>query len=117
MQTNFIPRAPESAIKGRILSIYGGVAEAGRNTIIAINRGENDGLEQGHVLAINRSGRVIKNPKHDKKNKQSTEPENITLPNERIGLAMVFRTFDKISYALIMQGTEPVNVLDVVETP
>ena len=117
LQTNFIPRAPENAIKGRILSIYGGVAEAGRNTIIAISRGENDGLEQGHVLAINRSGRVIKNTKHDKKNKQSTEPENIVLPNERIGLAMVFRTFDKISYALIMQATEPVNVLDVVETP
>lgn len=117
LQTNFIPRAPEAEVKGRILSIYGGVAEAGRNTIIAISKGGDDGLEQGHVLAINRNGRVIKNPKYDKKNKESKEPENIKLPNERIGLAMVFRTFDKISYALIVQATEPVNVLDVVEKP
>lgn len=117
LQTNFIPRAPEAEVKGRILSIYGGVAEAGRNTIIAISKGSDDGLEQGHVLAINRNGRVIKNPKYDKKNKESKEPENIKLPNERIGLAMVFRTFDKISYALIVQATEPVNVLDVVEKP
>ncbi|MCB5188286.1 LysM peptidoglycan-binding domain-containing protein [Methylobacillus caricis] len=117
-QTNFIPRAPETEVKGRILSIYGGVAEAGKNTIIAISRGETDSLEKGHVLAINRTGRVIKNPKYDKKNKDaSAEPENIKLPSERIGLAMVFRTFDKVSYALIMQATEPVNVLDIVETP
>lgn len=118
LQTNFIPRAPGGEIKGRILSIYGGLAEAGSNTIIAISGGEAAGLEQGHVLAINRNGRVIKNPKYDKNDKEkSKEPENIKLPNERIGLAMVFRTFDKISYALIMQATEPVNVLDIVESP
>ncbi|ABE48459.1 LysM peptidoglycan-binding domain-containing protein [Methylobacillus flagellatus] len=115
LQTNFVPQAPEDDVQGRILSIYGGVAEAGRNTIIAISKGSDDGLEQGHVLAINRNGRVIKNPGYDKKNKKGSE--NIKLPNERIGLAMVFRTFDKISYALIMQATEPVNVLDVVEKP
>jgi len=139
---DYIPRAPETQISGRIMTIYGGVAETGRNSIVSINRGKTDGLEEGHVLAINRLGRLVKNPdpkliEDAKKNKEarlkelksshaakeqieaieSIDPNMIKLPDERIGLVMIFRTFDRVSYALIMQAAESIHVLDTVTTP
>lgn len=146
LQVNFVPRAPESDIKGRIISIYGGVAEAGRSAIVTLNRGSADGLEAGHVLAIYREGEIIprpgtemaKKPDPFKENEYATpdplatpeqaaeteqpakpelDPSLLKLPDERIGLLMVFRTFDQVAYALVMQAAEPVNVLDLVQTP
>ena len=153
-QANFIPHAPDLNVKGRIIKIYGGVAEGGPNTVVSINRGSLEGIEVGHVLAINRYGRVIKDPEykkpkndklklekpklaelnfdvsHDKdgkpivnfeKEKQSTsvllEPGQIKLPDERVGLLMIFKTFDHVSYGLVMEATESVNTLDSVSTP
>jgi hypothetical protein len=122
--TNFVPHAPDSAISGRIIKIYGGVAEAGPQSIVSISRGSADGIEVGHVLAINRYGRVIKDPEYvkdkDEKNTKSAtglEPDMIKLPDERIGLLMVFRVFDNVSYALVMQASQPINTLDAVNTP
>jgi len=139
---DYIPRAPETQINGRIMTVYGGVAETGRNSIVSINKGSADGLEEGHVLAINRLGRLVKNPDSKqievlKKDKEahlkelksanapkaqieaieSIDPSMIKLPDERIGLVMVFRTFDRVSYALIMQAAESIHVLDTVTTP
>ena len=151
--TNFVPRAPDSAIAGRIMHIYGGVAEGGPQSIVSLNRGAADGVEVGHVLAINRYGRVIKDPEYQKdKNAPSKpklkelnfdvttgpdgkkivnfekepvdpsgkivlEPGMVKLPDERVGLLMVFRVFDRVSYALVMQASEPVYELDAVTTP
>ncbi len=109
--SHFVPHAPDSAVTGRIISMYSGVAEAGPLSVVAINRGAHAGLEPGHVLAIHRAGRSIKNPAADK-----TAPA-IQLPDERIGLLMVFRVFERVSYALIMQASEPVNKLDRVLSP
>jgi hypothetical protein len=118
LSKSFVPRAPDTEISGQILSLYGTVNEGGRNSIITINRGTNDGLETGHVLAIYRQGSMIKNPKYGQKQADGTaEPEKLKLPNERVGLMMAFRTFDRISYALVMQASEPINALDIVQTP
>lgn len=121
---NYIPHAPENDIKGRILRIYGGVAEAGPNSVVSINLGKQDGLEEGHVLAISRYGRTIKDPEFKKTDIQSAadienglEPGQIKLPDERTGLLMVFRTFDRVSYGLIMNATNPIYTLDAVHTP
>lgn len=148
LATNFVPRAPDNQIEGHILSIYSGVAEAGTNAIVTLNRGSDDSLENGHVLAIYREGKVIKKSKekinaieHDMeelKNNESPTVEEATvedseaadaskgealdyrvtkLPDERVGLLMIFRTFNRISYGLVMQASEPINVLDLVKTP
>lgn len=126
-QSSFVPHAPENEVKGRIIRVVGGVeggvAEAGPNTVVAINLGKKDGLEAGHVLAISRHGRIIQDPEFNKKTakKASTEsslkPGQIKLPNERVGLMMVFRTFDRVSYALIMNSSNAVFTLDAVHTP
>jgi len=149
--TNFVPHAPDVDIRGRIIKIYGGLAEAGPESIVAISRGSADGVEIGHVLAINRYGRVIKDPEPNKESAESKpklkelnfdvssdesgkpivnfekkaqkndglalEPGMIKLPDERVGLLMIFRVFDRVSYGLIMQASEPVNNKDAVQTP
>ena len=124
---NFVPHAPEAQMNGRIIKIYGGVAEGGPNSIVSLNLGAKDGAEIGHVLAINRYGRVIKDPEYDKSadknkgaqsaDKQALAPGMVKLPDERIGLLMVFRVFDRVSYALVMQASQPVYALDSVNTP
>ncbi len=122
--TNFVPHAPDSSITGRIINIYGGLAEAGPQSIVSINRGSTDGIELGHVLAINRDGRVIKDPETAKLSKTENTADKsalksgmVKLPDERVGLLMVFRVFNRVSYALVMQAKEPINKLDLVTTP
>ncbi len=120
---SFVPHAPETDIRGRILKIYGGVAEAGPETVVAINLGSQNGLEDGHVLAISRHGKIIKDPeyKEDKTKKvdatSKLKPDEIQLPDERVGLLMIFRTFDRVSYGLIMQTSDAIYTLDTVHTP
>ncbi|MDD0816156.1 LysM domain-containing protein [Curvibacter sp. HBC28] len=104
---NYVPRAPEMPITGgRIASVYGSaVANAAQNQVVAINLGKRDGIEAGHVLAILTEGaRMI-----DKTDDQRTR---VKLPDERNGLLMVFRTFDRVSYALILEIKQTVRVGD-----
>lgn len=113
---NYAPHAPSTNIRGRVIAIYGGVAqvgEAGPQSVISINRGKADGVEVGHVLALyNRGGTV-----RDVTKRRGAADAQIQLPDERAGLAFVFRVFDRISYALVMQVTRPISPLDVVQTP
>lgn len=103
---SYLPRAPESQINARVISIYGGVTQAGQNNVITLNKGERDGLQSGHVLALTKKGRVVK-----------SEGKALTLPDEQYGLLFVFRVFDKVSYALVMQTRLPVQLLDQAQTP
>ncbi len=123
-QENFVPHAPENDVNGRILRIYGGVAEAGPSSVVSISLGKKDGLEEGHVLAISRYGRIISDPEFKETDIQSAadianglEPGQVKLPDERTGLLMVFRTFDRVSYGLIMNASNPIYTLDSVHTP
>ena len=98
------------------MSIYGGlgkVGEAGPQQIITVNRGRADGLEVGHVLALYTLGGTVR----DTSKPRNAPDALIKLPEERAGLAFVFRVFDRVCYALVMHVTRPVNPLDVVQTP
>jgi len=106
LPNNYIPRSPSSSIKGKVISIYGGVDQGGQNSIITINRGSRDGIENGHVLALYKESEVSK-----------FKGEKYKLPALRYGLIFVFRTFDKVSYALVMEVQRTVQLLDSIETP
>jgi hypothetical protein len=112
---NYAPHAPKTKINGRIMSIYGAgrVGEAGPQTVVTVNRGRADGLEVGHVLALYTRGGMVS----DVTKAKGAPDSKIQLPDERAGLAFVFRVFDRISYALVMHITRPVSPLDVVQTP
>ncbi|MGH8690739.1 MAG: LysM peptidoglycan-binding domain-containing protein, partial [Burkholderiales bacterium] len=113
---SYAPRAPSAQIRGRVIGIYGGLAkvgEAGPQSIISINRGKAEGLEVGHVLALYNVGGTVRDT-----TKAKDDPNaRIRLPDERAGLAFVFRVFERVSYAIVMQVTKPVSALDVVQTP
>ncbi|HEY9097873.1 MAG TPA: LysM peptidoglycan-binding domain-containing protein [Thiobacillus sp.] len=160
----FIPRAPESKISGRIISAYGGLTDSGRYQTVVINRGSKDGLEPGHVLAVYREGLAVTLTRDEKdrmtwvNDKSKGVPEGgawlyndvrclkedgkvtydqavdtrgtfrstclntnsdraIKLPDARSGLVMVYRVYDRVSYALIMQSDGPVYLLDTVRNP
>lgn len=102
----YLPRIPASPIKGRIISVYGGVTEIGENAIVALNIGIYHGLAEGHVLAVYRKSEV-----------KSPTGKIVALPEERIGLVLVFRVFDKVSYALVTQSSQAIKILDAIQTP
>lgn len=107
---SYVPHQPDFPVDGRVISIYGGVDAAGRGSIVTINRGARDGIEIGHVLALERNRIVSERNESDAK-------VMVTIPPERIGLLFVFRTFERISYGLVVQATGTVDVNDFARTP
>lgn len=107
---SYMPHAPVQSVSGKIVSLYGNNFQNGPLSIIAINRGQEDGLEAGHVLALSRT-RISTNYADVGKIVETKVPE------ERYGLAFVFRTFDKISYALVMEASKSVLMGDNVRNP
>ncbi|NBT54308.1 MAG: LysM domain-containing protein [Betaproteobacteria bacterium] len=108
---SYVPRAPSAAMEARVVSVYGNaVANVGQNQVVVINRGSREGLESGHMLAILTDGaRLI-----DKTDLARTA---LKLPDERKGLLMVFRAFERLSYALVLEATEGVRVGDRLVNP
>jgi len=113
---SYVPHAPSAQLRGRVIGIYGSVGrvgEAGPLQIISINRGRADGVEVGHVLALHSLGGTVR----DTTKGVGARDAFIKLPDEPAGLSFVFRVFDRVSYALVMHVTRPINPLDVVRTP
>jgi LysM repeat protein len=107
----YVPHAPAVLVNGQIVSVHGSaVKNAAQNQIVVINKGTNDGIETGQVLAIQKAGAVILD---------KTQPEKslVRLPDERNGLMMVFRPFERLSYALILQINDGVKIGDRVINP
>lgn len=109
--SNYVPRAPGSAMKGQIVSVYGNAVRfAAQNQVVAINLGREQGVENGYVFALMRDTNMVPDKTDDSR-------PMLQLPGERNGLMMVFRTFDKVSYALILQINDGVKVGDRFTTP
>ena len=107
---SYVPHKPDSLVDGRVISVYGRVGSAGPGSIVSLNRGVRDGLEIGHVLALERNRTLVQRDDEDRK-------VNVQIPAERTGLVFVFRTFERISYALIVQSEGTIEVNDFVRTP
>ncbi len=117
---NYAPHAPAGKVNGRVMSIYGGVGTVGegsRNSVITLNRGKADGVEVGHVLALLRLGAAVDTRGAMQYGSAAPGPAGMKVPDERYGLVFVFRVFDRVSYALVMNVSRPVKPLDVVQNP
>lgn len=106
---NYFPHSPSEQIVGHIISVMGGITQIGQHDIVVLDKGIEDGLQVGHTFDIYRNGRVVKD-----KN-VSEEFESIKLPDERAGVLLVFRPFEKVSYALVMEAVGPIHILDRVQ--
>lgn len=107
---SYVPRRPEQQIAARVMSIYGGVYEGGPGFVVSLNRGKNEGLEVGHVVALYRkrvatgldeSGRRVKT----------------AVPEDRYALAFVFRVFNQVAYALVVESSKSVIIGDSARNP
>jgi hypothetical protein len=108
VQFNFQPHAPKVPMQGHIISAVDALSQIGQFQVVVINRGERDGAEVGHVMAIYKGGRRQRDP---------FTRDFYTTPNERAGLLMVFRTFDKVSFALVLEAYRSLEVYDMVGNP
>ncbi|MSP96300.1 MAG: hypothetical protein EXR29_03550 [Betaproteobacteria bacterium] len=112
----YVPHAPSVPVQGRVISLYGRdsrLGEYGNQTVVAINLGKSNGIEVGHVVSLKRPGATVADASQSK----SASSGPLTLPNKRYGVALVFRVFDRVSYALVMNMSKPVFKLDLVQNP
>jgi hypothetical protein len=115
---DFIPSAPRVKVNGRIIAVSDGVTVIGQYSVVVINRGARDGLAPGNVLAVFATGETIADNARQGflSDHTSLRAKKVRLPDERTGTFMVFKTFDRLSYGLIMEAKDIVHVLDHVET-
>ena len=116
---DFIPSPPKVKTNGRIIAVSDGVSIIGQYEVVAINRGAVDGLAPGNVLAVYQAGDLIADTatKGFLNTMTRLGSSKVRLPDERTGTFMVFKTFDHLSYGLIMEATNVIRVLDRVENP
>ena len=109
---SYTPRSPEQTIEGgRIVSVYGNAVQfASQDQVVAINKGTRDGIKSGYVLAILKNGETIVD-------RTGGAKETLKLPNERIGLLMVFRPFERVSYALVLEISDTPKAGDLLVNP
>ena len=107
---SYAPHAPDFDVEGSIISIHRGVSETGRLNVVALDTGEQDGLERGHVLALYRNRGVAEYRGEEGR-------ESFRLPEKRYGVAFVFRVFERVAYALVMESDGPVTIGDAVRKP
>jgi len=108
VDSTFFPSAPDTTVDGQILAVEGGVNQIAKLNVVAINRGDREGLKSGDVLAVFKSGQRIRD---------RVTGDRVTLPDERAGLIMVFRTFEKVSLALVLDAEQGLRVEDVIRNP
>lgn len=108
---NFTPHAPIAPVEGNIISVMKGVSQIGQYNIVVIDRGVADGIAPGTVLRVDQKGEEIRDVV------TPDSRDTVQLPDEEAGLMMVFRTFERVSFGLIMHATKPMHVNDKVRNP
>ena len=114
---SYPPHSPDKAVEGRIIGLPTTLVESGRDAVLTLDLGARDGIEIGHVLALYHQPPDIVHPDHKPSYNPWAEKRMLALPSERIGLAFVFRVFDKVSYALVLNSNKQVELGDWVRQP
>lgn len=105
---NFFPRTPSTNIDGSIISVIGGVTLIGQYQVVVLNRGLRNGLAVGDVLTVFQKGERVRD---------RVGGGHVTLPDEPAGTVMIFKIYDKIGYALVMEATQSIRIHDFVRNP
>lgn len=128
----FIPHSPDTPVEARVVSTLDGGLNAGTWMNLVLNRGQRDGLETGHVLTLFKSGRSMADPKCLRAEKLAfmsggvdglandckiNENDRATLPDTAVGTAFVYRVFDRLAFALVLNSSQPVSPGDKARTP
>lgn len=106
--TSYMPHPPENKVSGRIIAVLDGVAQIGQYQVVVLNLGRQEDVDPGQVLAVYQNGEEIKD---------TVEGGSVKLPDEHAGEVLVFRVFERVSYALVMRATRSIHTLDKVTNP
>lgn len=108
IESNFYPSSPDDEINAEVIAVEGGISQVGKLDVVMLNKGDREGLLAGNVLAVYKRGEVTRDP---------VTGERVALPDERAGLVMVFRTFEKMSLAIVLEADRPLAVRDRLRNP
>jgi nucleoid-associated protein YgaU len=108
INSTFMPSSPQTPIEGLIIDVPRGVTQIGEYDVVTLDKGKRDGLAEGNVLAIFKTGETVRD---------RITGEQVKIPDERSGLLMVFRTYDKLSYGLVLRASRSLAVMDKVRNP
>jgi len=108
---DFFPKPPVQQVRGEIISLVDAISQLARYQTVSLNLGRRDGVETGNLLRIKHVGSVIQDL-------EEKDPDFLVkLPDEAVGIVMVVRTFEKMSYGLVMEADRPISLKDYVESP
>lgn len=108
IESTFYPSAPDVDVDGEIIAVEGGVNQVGKMSVVVLNRGQREGIKIGNVMAIYKRGGEVRD---------RIKGDMVKLPDERAGLLMVFRTFEKLSLGLVLEAERPLSTKDKVKNP
>ncbi|WP_407313971.1 LysM peptidoglycan-binding domain-containing protein [Pseudomonas sp. nanlin1] len=108
VNSTFFPSPPVAPVEGMIIDVPRGVTQIGKYDVVTLNRGKRDGLAEGNVLAIFKAGESVRD---------RVTGDQVKIPDERAGLLMVFRTYEKLSYGLVLNANRSLTVKDKVRNP
>ncbi len=108
LTARFEPKAPEEETNGFIIAVEGGLTQVGSMDVVTLNLGERNDIEAGDVMAIYTTGVMVRDP---------LTGERLQAPDVRADILMVFRVFNKVSYALVLKAEENLKVGDKVRNP
>jgi nucleoid-associated protein YgaU len=108
VNSTFFPSPPQAPVEGRIIDVPRGVTQIGKYDVVTLDKGQRDGLQEGNVLAIYKTGETVRD---------RITGEQVKVPDERAGLVMVFRSYQKLSYGLVLTATRSLAVQDKVRNP
>jgi len=111
-------RVPHNEVRGRIMSVIDGVRLIGQYDVVIINRGKDDGVDAGDVLAIDNIGGWVRDAGDGSSSEYGFGHGSLEkLPNERAGTMLLFKSFDHMSYGLVVGEAYPARVADIVRNP
>jgi LysM repeat protein len=114
---NFVISSPPANLSGRIISVMDGTFLIGQYQIVAINRGSRHGVVPGNIMAIDQAGELVVDRNDRSFGSKVGFGKRVRLPEERAGTLLVFRTFDRLSYGLVVGASTEIHVADTVRTP
>lgn len=112
-----MPHAPNTQVKGKIVSVMDGIQEAGTYQTITLNLGSDDGVDKGTVVSLYKKSHQLKGSIPDASTESRSVLKYLSIPAEEVGLALIYRVSDKMSSALIINASHPVKVGDLVMNP
>jgi hypothetical protein len=123
LPANFTPRAPTAKVHGQIINVVSGADLVGPWQVVVLNRGTSHGVEPGSVLAIDHVGDTVPDIFRNGRSLAEGNTANVTfapkvkLPDERVGTVLIFKSYDRVSYGLVVGASDAIHVHDVVANP